>query len=530
MSRRKRPFIYCSFIAIFFILLLALAISCSEQPTGVQNQPGDTGGFIGEGGIDPGAGGKFLLGTVEDTTFAPGHIEVWAMDVAYDGNTGNISFDVQLGNSTERPIPAPVHFVIISVVPSDISVVDFDGISEDGFPFYDFSSKLGSDNILEPGEISDRATMRFHTGEPRSFSLGFRIDFGLAQDTGIIAGVVFRDDNRNGVRDQCDMCEPGISGITITMQRGIDKGAENLFITRTDANGEYRFSNLKEGVYTVRAQVPSALWEITSPNPLLVTLIKGLDGKVQDFYGANFGFFFLHSEGLLLWNKLGSREEVENSEVGPNGVIAGDIEYLPCKYGLGFKPLPRTGDHNIPDNFIDFEALNLGNQGCIEFWYLPDYINGSVGNVVELFRYGIAEDVQNWEFIGICFNDWQNKMCINSWDLNRTARVYMTQVPASIPGWSTTEPFHIALTWDGTAPVVNDKLKFYVNGQQVMASYGHNGDPTFDDWLPDAVLRLGSRLFSGDWDRHHWEGDDAVIDNVKVWNYPKTDFSDRFNE
>jgi hypothetical protein len=302
MFWRERPFICCFFIPTLLIFLLAFAISCSEQPTGVQNQPGDTGGFTGKGRIDPGTGDKFLLGTVEDTTFAAGYIEVWAMDVAYDSSTGNVSFDVQLGNYTEWPIPAPIHFVIISVVPSDISALDFDGISKDGFPFYDFSSKLGSDNILEPGEISDRVTLLFHTGEPRSFSIGFRIDFGPAPDTGIITGVVFRDDNRNGVRDRCGRCEPGISGIAITMQRGFEESAENLFITHTDANGEYRFSNLKEGVYTVRAQAPPALWEITSPNPLLVTLIKGSDGKVQDFYGANFGLF--PRDGLTLFGPI----------------------------------------------------------------------------------------------------------------------------------------------------------------------------------------------------------------------------------
>ncbi len=527
MSGRKRSFICCSFIAIFFILLLVFAISCSEQPTRVQNQPGDTGGFTGGGGIDPGADGRFLLGTVEDTTFCAGYIEVWAMDVAYDGNSGNVSFDVQLGNNTECPIPAPVHFVIISVVPSDISAVDFDGISEDGFPFYDFSTKLGSDNILEPGEISDRVTMRFHTGEPRSFSIGFRIDFGPVSDTGIIAGVVFRDDNKNGVRDQCDGCEPGISGITITMHRGFDKSTENLFITRTDANGEYRFSNLEEGVYTVRVQAPPAMWEITSSNPLLVTLIKGLDGRVQDFYRANFGLFLMNN-GLLLWNKLGSSQEVQNSEVGPNGVIVGDIEFLPGKYGNGFRPLPRTGDRNIPDNFIDFEGLNLGNRGCIEFWYLPDYIDWRVGHVVDILRYGVEQDWWN-EYISSHFNDWQNLMCSGVIDSGHAASMSMDIRPSNTPGWSTTEPFHMAFTWDGTDPVFKDQWKLFINGQRVVGTY-YPADVTLDGWLPDAVLRLASRLLSGDWDRHPWEGHNAVIDNIKVWNCPKTDFSDRFNE
>jgi hypothetical protein len=41
---------------------------------------------------------------------------------------------------------------------------------------------------------------------------------------------------------------------------------------------------------------------------------------------------------------------------------------------------------------------------------------------------------------------------------------------------------------------------------------------------------VSSRLHSGDWDRHHWEPDNGVYDNLKVWSFPKTDFSDRFSE
>lgn len=255
-----------------------------------------------------------------------------------------------------------------------------------------------------------------------------------------------------------------------------------------------------------------------------------LKGKGRGNWAMYFTVDVQQLRGLLLWNKLGSAEEVQNSEVGPDGVIVGDIEFLPCKYGNGMKPLPRTGDRNIPDNFIDFEALNLGNQGCIEFWYQPDYIDPSVGHIVEMFWYGIEDDPLNLYFIRTGFNDWQNLFNIGAFDLDWTNGLSGGRAPASIPGWSTTEPFHIALTWDGTEPVVKDRLKFFVDGVQVIDGYNNSGDPMLDDWLPEAVLRLGSRLISGDWNRHNWEGDDAVIDNIKVWSCPKTDFSDRFDE
>jgi hypothetical protein len=46
----------------------------------------------------------------------------------------------------------------------------------------------------------------------------------------------------------------------------------------------------------------------------------------------------------------------------------------------------------------------------------------------------------------------------------------------------------------------------------------------------DDVLRLASRLNPGDWDRHPWVADHDIYDNLKIWNYPKADFSDRFQE
>jgi hypothetical protein len=270
------------------ILALALVFSCSEQPTGIDNKPG--GGFSGNGTIDPGASGSFLLGSVSDSVVAPGRIEVWAMNVAFDSSTGMVTFDVQLWNRTQRDIHPPIHFVITSILPSDIAVVDFDGVSGDSLPFYDFSGKLGSDTLLTPDERTDPLTMKFHTVTPRSFAIGFRIELRPPAGGGIIAGVVYSDDNQNGERDRCGRCEPGIPGITVALD-ATSNGNNVVRITRTDSMGEYRFGRCREGVYRVSVVANPDEWKVTSANPLLVTLIKGPGGKVQDFFGANFGLF-----------------------------------------------------------------------------------------------------------------------------------------------------------------------------------------------------------------------------------------------
>jgi hypothetical protein len=231
--------------------------------------------------------------------------------------------------------------------------------------------------------------------------------------------------------------------------------------------------------------------------------------------------------GLILWNKLGSIEEVTHSEVGPDGIIVGDISFFPVQHGDGFSPDPRAGDHNIPDNYIEFQGLQLGPQGSIEFWYRPTWSDFSIGHVVDILYYGVAEDIFNTH-ITMHFNNLQNRFNNAAISQGSVANVAVQQF-APIPGWSTTMPIHIAFTWNGCAPVVTDRLMVFVNGVALPNTFFF-GDPMLDDWLPGAVLRLGSRLLSGDWNRHNWEGLDGEMDNLKVWNYPKTDFSDRFIE
>ena len=276
------------YVMLPLILALALVFSCSEQPTGIENKP--AGGLNGKGTIDPGANGSFLLGSVSDTVVTPGRIEVWAMNVVFDDSTGMVTFDVQLLNRAQRDIHPPIHFVITNILPSDIAVVDFDGVSGDGFPFYDFSAKLGSDTVLTPDEWTEPLTMKFHTVTPRSFAIGFRIELGPPAGGGIIAGVVYSDDNQNGERDRCGRCEPGIPGITVALE-ATSNGNNVVRITRTDSMGEYRFGRCREGVYKVFVAANPDEWKVTSANPLLVTLVKGPGGKVQDFFGAHFGLF-----------------------------------------------------------------------------------------------------------------------------------------------------------------------------------------------------------------------------------------------
>jgi len=88
-------------------------------------------------------------------------------------------------------------------------------------------------------------------------------DFG--ETLGRLAGTVYADANNNGTRDPG---ERPISGVTVTLT-GTDVGgtavvdpATNLpFVTTTDAAGNYLFTNLPAGTYTITETQPTAYFD-----------------------------------------------------------------------------------------------------------------------------------------------------------------------------------------------------------------------------------------------------------------------------
>ena len=71
------------------------------------------------------------------------------------------------------------------------------------------------------------------------------VNFGYIADNSL-SGTVYRDDSRNG--DQ-DGTEPGYSGVTVQI---LDASGKVVATTTTDANGNYSFSKLPDGTYSVK--------------------------------------------------------------------------------------------------------------------------------------------------------------------------------------------------------------------------------------------------------------------------------------
>ncbi len=111
-----------------------------------------------------------------------------------------------------------------------------------------------------------------------------------------LSGVVYLDTNRNNQRD---IGEAGIAGVTITLQGTDDRGqAVNLSLV-TNSNGQYLFSNLRPGNYSVTETQPAMFngatnlgsqGGATATDVIFASLSAGVNGVANNFgeLGANF--------------------------------------------------------------------------------------------------------------------------------------------------------------------------------------------------------------------------------------------------
>jgi len=128
---------------------------------------------------------------------------------------------------------------------------------------------------------------------------------------GSISGTKYNDVTGNGVKDSGDS---GLSGWTIfldTNKNGVLDAGE--VSTTTDANGNYTFSNLSAGTYTVR-EVQKGGWTQTSTNPVDQVVNNG-DQKT----GVNFGNFQLATVSGTKFYDINANGVRDPGELGLSG-------------------------------------------------------------------------------------------------------------------------------------------------------------------------------------------------------------------
>ncbi len=223
---------------------------------------------------------------------------------------------------------------------------------------------------------------------------------------------------------------------------------------------------------------------------------------------------------VVLWNKLGSDQEVQLGEIGVGGIIVGsDYAYEPALFASGYV---RTN----AGSWLEFPAtvLNgLRQRGAVELWITPK-VPEPVPYVYGFFALLGQSDANHPANRGHVWLIWGDGV---------TGRGFVGGVhfgddaTGSIPAITQNEPaqfvatpgvpVHAAIVWniDGI-----DKTPHTVRVYRDGALVGWTSNNWVEDGTRAQTIILGVSPDAG-YDRF-------ITDNIIVYDYPKTDFSDRY--
>lgn len=233
------------------------------------------------------------------------------------------------------------------------------------------------------------------------------------------------------------------------------------------------------------------------------------------------------SSNLVLWNKLGSQSEIQNSQVGLGGTFSAG-SFVPGKFGNAYSVNYKQ---NIGNKTVTFpkEVIPI-DTGTIEFWAK---ITGFPSNIEWGARpyFLMITDNESSYGIGLNGNDGDGKggICgVVGRGYTCGTEVYGFPTYEHILGIGKVEDWHhYALVWDkdGISGVLDNTKKVVIFLDEKLNSgqwYDAMGSNTYPVPLTSGQLDLV-------W-KQVWPQGSIAMDNLKIWDYAKIDFSDRFNE
>jgi hypothetical protein len=237
------------------------------------------------------------------------------------------------------------------------------------------------------------------------------------------------------------------------------------------------------------------------------------------------------NDPLLLWNRLGSAAQVSSSEVGPDATLANGT-FVPGPFGNAVElSVPNQPAVTLPVELMSQES------GCIEFWAKMNVTPSSLtwGSSVILAAYlePSAKGFSTYPFIHFNGNDGaaNGGLCARLGGIGSAGTA-----PFSAGGWTYSsalkgadpaEWHHYAMVWStqeiASLGTPTRRLAIFVDGALNTGSWGGPVLPPYVNDYADGGL-LGLLYMSPG------TTGNIAIDNVKIWNYAKTDFNDRFTE
>jgi hypothetical protein len=212
----------------------------------------------------------------------PGTLLVRGRNLAYDSELGVLTVDLSVFNDSESSYPEPVGMTFMQFIPAEVTILDSDNDMNGAGALIMF--EFDDDGEWGPGEESQPRNVQFVVAAGTSVGFVARVDVGMIPDGGTIGGMVWHDENENGM---IDVDEGGVGGITMTLHAGDDATVTPMSRVETAEDGTYNFDGLDAGYYTVVRGDREGM-EGTTPSEMAVILVE-VDGTVYDFLAANFG-------------------------------------------------------------------------------------------------------------------------------------------------------------------------------------------------------------------------------------------------
>ncbi len=226
------------------------------------------------------------------------------------------------GNGAQDAGETGINGVTVQLLDSSNNIIATTTTSGDGnYTFSNLAAGNYSVRVTPPAGVAETYDLDgVATANIASFSLAAGqnrtdVDFGY-RGTASVGDRVWLDSNGNGTQDAG---ETGINGVTVQL---LDSSNNVVGTATTSGDGNYTFSNLAAGTYTVRlSNLPAGLSEtydldgVATADQATFTLAAG-----QNRTDVDFGYRYTGSVGDRVWIDSNGNGAQDAGETGLNGV------------------------------------------------------------------------------------------------------------------------------------------------------------------------------------------------------------------
>ena len=243
--------------------------------------------------------------------------------------------------------------------------------------------------------------------------------------------------------------------------------------------------------------------------------------------GLNYTFSpnIKYTKRLLSWSRMGQASDITSPEIGPVGSIPGSVSYVTGQHGNGVQSaanaitFPVTNDlmnyaRGRLDVWIKITGVSSATIGSndMQFFYINDAGSGGM-----FCRIGYGTNSGRGG-AGLFF-DWGDDFEVSTHQYSIGASITYNEILFNKP-----DDWHLySVLWDeDNVPGTSRKVAMRLDGIPIDNYYVDISTETFIDWIsPGNVSPLYYNSVGGT---------TVSFDNLMIYNYAKTDFSDRLLE